>query len=860
MQSGHNCCEQVLFDGGIRDWRLGTALLLAMALGMAGCLADDVSLEEDEDDPDPGPDPVEFDATAYAMNQAIEIDWEGPEEGANLYWSSEPDFDPDNYTVYENSGSATEVEPPYLVEDLENDLGYYFYLEHEGKFSDRLATFPMSPGVTSSTGSLGSIASHGDERLIRLGNAGPFPLQATRNPGGLVKVPDDGGALLPVPMVNGEVLAIEQDGEGGYVIGGNFTRVDGQPRKHLARIDEDGELDLAWRNDVELDGEHIDARVWELSYHDGRIHVGGEFDSVGGSSRSNAAAVRADGGLVNDWQPDFDDSVTIMAISDAVIYVAGDFEEVGGTPRERLAAINHDGSLDQDWQADANNFVNALSLDPDGNLYAGGQFTEIDGIPREFLAMIDEEGDVDEDFAETDNWVEAVLHHEGELYVAGSFSGPYDLLTAIDGEGEARRWIDDLPESEVSALGRNWELDSVEDGILLSGNFNRAEGEERRGAALYNSEGELLDDPGLDMSPYFYPRSIKEAEEGYLVGLLNLAWGSYSHPGIASFGMDGEPQSWNVGFVFDQNQQVFASATDGDRLYVAGQFRDMSNGAQRAGFVAFDMDEGSLVGEWAPTGGGSSPTNPWSGVVAMEAEDGDIFVGGGFSEINGETHERLARLNEQGEVNDDFPTADGDVEDIVLYNGILYIAGEFEEITDGDDNTHERDYVAAIDADTGEVESWEPELDDEATAITARDGWIYIGGDFEDADGAGRDGLAAYNVDSELQDWNPETDEAPSSVSFLKASSLGIFAGVHGVSEIGGQELPGSSALLDPDDGSADPNFAVETITFEGNRIHGITPFGDGQYCLAFNNPYVHYKDRIRSGFICIDEELELVW
>jgi hypothetical protein len=57
-----------------------------------------------------------------------------------------------------------------------------------------------------------------------------------------------GATLQPFPEVDGVVLAVADDGAGGWYIGGSFTSVQGQPRNHLARLDASGQV-TGWNPD-----------------------------------------------------------------------------------------------------------------------------------------------------------------------------------------------------------------------------------------------------------------------------------------------------------------------------------------------------------------------------------------------------------------------------------------------------------------------------------------------------------------------------------------------------------------------------------------------------------------------------------
>src|SRR5437667_3517164 len=64
------------------------------------------------------------------------------------------------------------------------------------------------------------------------------------NTGGFANIDATSVTVVPgSPHVDGTVYASAADGQGGWYIGGNFTRVWGEPRSNLAHIRPDGTLD-----------------------------------------------------------------------------------------------------------------------------------------------------------------------------------------------------------------------------------------------------------------------------------------------------------------------------------------------------------------------------------------------------------------------------------------------------------------------------------------------------------------------------------------------------------------------------------------------------------------------------------------
>jgi uncharacterized delta-60 repeat protein len=206
--------------------------------------------------------------------------------------------------------------------------------------------------------------------------------------------------LLPDGMVdtsfvvgtgpNGPVYALALQSDGKIILGGDFTRVNGVPCGHLARLLPEGTLDTSFAT-----GAGVDAAVWTLLVQpDGGIVVAGDFTSVNGLARSRLARIKPTGEV----DPDFLDGLTgangvIFALkqqTDGKLVVAGDFTRFHGVTRNRITRLNADGTTDFsiNFGFGANGFIGALVIQPDRKIVLGGGFTAYDGQPRSRIARI----------------------------------------------------------------------------------------------------------------------------------------------------------------------------------------------------------------------------------------------------------------------------------------------------------------------------------------------------------------------------------------------------------------------------------------------------------------------------------------
>lgn len=152
---------------------------------------------------------------------------------------------------------------------------------------------------------------------------------------------------------------------------------------------------------------------------------------------------------------------------------------------------------------------------------------------------------------------------------------------------------------------------------------------------------------------------------------------------------------------------------------------------------------------------------PKHGVTALAVVGKTVYVGGDFRTMEGAPRERLAAFDAvSGELKPWAPSVAGRdlevwVNDIVVSGDTVYVSGNFEQV-----NGIPRKGLAALDADTGELKAWDPQL--KAAGYTSGHwcwilpcplavaaGKVYVGGVFP------RGGFVAIDAgDARLKNWS----------------------------------------------------------------------------------------------------------
>lgn len=363
-------------------------------------------------------------------------------------------------------------------------------------------------------------------------------------------------------------------------------------------------------------------RIVEANDGSGDIYVAGQYSSYNNTTVNTIARLNDDGSI----DPDFDSgtgsgNAGILALAVATdgsgdIYLGGDFVSYNGTTSLRIIRLNNDGSVDSGFNVGSgfsNNvggFAAPLSivpaLDGSGDVYVAGEFTTYNGTDSNYIIRLNDDGSIDTGFNVGTGFnvsiltrarsIAAVPDGSGDIYVGGSF-------TSYNGTGSNRiiRLNSDGSIENSFSVGSGFDgevfslaIDNNGD-IYAAGSFTVYRLNNRNRIARINSDGS--NDAGFNIATGF---------NGIILSI------------------------------------VLAPDTTGD--VIAG-----------GTFTTFDGATYNRIIRLNPLGmsGGSFDNiagfdNTIINIFPRSDNSGDLYVGGSFGTYNGETHNRLIRLNAMG--------------------------------------------------------------------------------------------------------------------------------------------------------------------------------------------------------------------
>jgi uncharacterized delta-60 repeat protein len=437
-------------------------------------------------------------------------------------------------------------------------------------------------------------------------------------------------SFAPEILTDGTVNSVAVQTNGSLVIGGLFTRINGQNVTNLARLQADGQVDPTF---VVKPGEETNA--WELFASSWPVAVTVRDDSTvlvatvrnqPGRERGYLFRFLADGtldpGFTPAWVADMADpwdEPRILGITtqpDGKILIVGHFNRVMGAPRLGLARLNDDGTLDSafspvlDLGFGRPPQVETIALQPDGNILVGGAsfvpFVSFNGqmilLPVPLLVRLQPDGALDDSFS-------ADVHQSDQSSLVRQLQVLSDnrILVAKDG---------------MTVLMR----------LLPDG---------RRDESFQSTA----------VPPLAYDTRLFLALAHYSKGRIFLGGTVYGFPASQCLVLrlleNGLPDgTFQTQFSPSSTLTSLAPASNG-QVVVAGHFTEINGVSQRTlARLALDGRPDALFRPAVQTHG------QVQGLLA--APDEKLFIWGEFTSVDGATRHNLARLNADGSVDAGF--------------------------------------------------------------------------------------------------------------------------------------------------------------------------------------------------------------
>lgn len=429
----------------------------------------------------------------------------------------------------------------------------------------------------------------------------------------------------------------------------------------------------------------------------------------------------------------------------------------------------------------------------------------------------------------TNGAVDAVaVDSSGGVYLGGSFTEIGPRL----GRGISLSTSDDQPATGWPDVNGPV-LAVVSDGSggwFIGGQFTYVGGLARNGLAHIDSDGAV--DPSWNPDPAGSEVRVEalalSGSELFVGGVFSsiggqsrdsLAEVSASGSGAADQSWDPDPSCPSVGVCVD------ALAVSGSDLFVGGAFSAI--GGQSLSYLAQLSTSGAGAADpaWDP--------DPNSGVLSLLVSGSELFVGGNFTTIGGESRSSIAELSTQGDGAADptwnpspnRPSMVGDgVYTMALSGTSLFVGGVFGSIGGQSRN----DLAELSTTGTGAADpDWNPAgtYNPGVNTLVVSGGQLYVGGQFSQLGGISQSNLVRLSLSgagAADASWNPNVNGV---VDALGAAGSELYAGGEFTSAGSLNAHRGYLVRLNPDgtlDQSWNPGLAgvVNALTVVGGELY----------------------------------------
>jgi uncharacterized delta-60 repeat protein len=187
---------------------------------------------------------------------------------------------------------------------------------------------------------------------------------------------------------DGTVRAIVVQPDGNVILGGDFFKINGTTHAQIARVTSAGVLDTTFATAMTTQTPNPSITCMALQA-DGKVIIGGTFNTVGGAAHTNIARLNTNGTVDSAFNAALDNTPNTLSVqADGKILLGGTFDKANLITRHKIARFNSDGTLDTSFDPGANAPVYSLGQQFDGKILAGGNFTTVGNESVKYLARL----------------------------------------------------------------------------------------------------------------------------------------------------------------------------------------------------------------------------------------------------------------------------------------------------------------------------------------------------------------------------------------------------------------------------------------------------------------------------------------
>ena len=574
------------------------------------------------------------------------------------------------------------------------------------------------------------------------------------------------------PRLGGYILDIGIQSDGKIIVGGSFGIGTNYTNRNIARLNADGSLDTTFADLSAQFTNGVTINSITVNSDDSIYIIGSSAFSF--ANFTNIAKLNSNG-TINSTStfPNNSNSigniVTFAFQNDGKILTGG----------SRLARYTAAGNSDSSFPSITNDGgISKILIQPDGKIIIVGSFTNINGFPQGRISRLNADGSIDTTFNPGgiggDNAISTItLGADGKFLITGGFrsynNAPQKFAAKLNADGT----LDNSFTLDASITSLNSTVFSPviqNDGKILLGVFVT------KNVYRLNPNGSIDNSfrkTTVGRGGVVY--DIVQQPDGKIIaaGFIYVA-NEVPQINIVRYNLDGTLDTSFTGYAGTFNRNMRLGVQPDGKIIVVGSsssqgggrpFRLNSNGSLDTTFDTIQpnccdveiLSGGKLLlGATRVTASGGTdntyniPTLNGSVYANKVLADGKYLIGGTFTQVNGVSRSRIARLNNDGTLDSTFNPplgANGDINDFdVQANGKIILVGAFSGL-----NGASRSNIGQLNADGSLDTSFTPAVNGEVRSIKIQsDGKILIGGTFTMVNNMPLNRYARLNADGSL--------------------------------------------------------------------------------------------------------------
>jgi len=206
----------------------------------------------------------------------------------------------------------------------------------------------------------------------------------------------------PGTSFNSIPIRVTLQSDGKILVGGFFNSFNGNSAVRIARLNADGSFDGTFNTGLGVSGVNNEVRAIRVQSDD-KIVLGGSMTAFDGTTIHHIIRLNSDGSVDGTFDPGtgFDAPVSDVALlSNGKMIVSGSFTQYNGVSANGIARLNADGSRDLSFDVGAgpDSTVGNIRILSDSKILVSGGFTTFDGNSAVRIARLNADGSFDSTF------------------------------------------------------------------------------------------------------------------------------------------------------------------------------------------------------------------------------------------------------------------------------------------------------------------------------------------------------------------------------------------------------------------------------------------------------------------------------